>query len=215
MACSTTTCWRSRTCSSRPASRCWCSTCTTPRSRRSGRSQTLMGYHPEAMIVTGVDQTERSRQLLRNAGVPVVQTMDVTDEPIDLNIGLDHGEAGAAAVRYLHELGHTQDRAPHGARRSAGAAAACRIPEADARRSGCRRRGWCRACRGSRTPRWAANCSPRCWRTCRMSRRCSPATTTWRWERCSSASGAGCACPRTSRSSGSTTSISAFRRCRR
>lgn len=70
--------------------------------------QTLMGYHPEAMIVTGVDQTERARQLLRNAGVPVVQTMDVTDDPIDLNIGLDHGEAGAAAVRYLHELGHSK-----------------------------------------------------------------------------------------------------------
>lgn len=68
--------------------------------------QTLMGYHPEAMIVTGVDQTERSRQLLRNAGVPVVQTMDVTDTPIDLNIGLDHGEAGAAAVRFLHAQGH-------------------------------------------------------------------------------------------------------------
>lgn len=68
--------------------------------------QTLLGYHPEAMIVTGVDQTERSRQLLKSAGVPVVQTMDVTDEPIDLNVGLDHGEAGAAAVRYLHGLGH-------------------------------------------------------------------------------------------------------------
>jgi len=70
--------------------------------------QTLMGYHPEAMIVTGVDQTDRSRELLQNAGVPVVQTMDITDAPIDLNIGLDHGEAGAAAVRYLHELGHTR-----------------------------------------------------------------------------------------------------------
>lgn len=70
--------------------------------------QTLLGYHPEAMIVVGVDQTERSRQLLRHSGVPVVQTMDVTDEPIDLNIGLDHGDAGAAAVRYLHELGHTK-----------------------------------------------------------------------------------------------------------
>lgn len=68
--------------------------------------ETLMGYHPEAMIVTGVDQTERSRQLLRNAGVPVVQTMDFTDSPIDLNIGLDHGEAGAAAVRFLYAQGH-------------------------------------------------------------------------------------------------------------
>src|SRR6185312_972259 len=65
-----------------------------------------LGYHPEAMIVAGVDQTERSRLLLKNSGVPVVQTMDVTDTPIDLNVGLDHGEAGAAAVRYLYELGH-------------------------------------------------------------------------------------------------------------
>ena len=68
--------------------------------------QTLLGYHPEAMIVAGVDQTERSRLLLKHSGVPVVQTMDVTDTPIDLNVGLDHGEAGAAAVRYLYELGH-------------------------------------------------------------------------------------------------------------
>lgn len=70
--------------------------------------QALMGYHPEAMIVAGVDQTDRARQLLKNSGVPVVQTMDVTDDPIDLNIGLDHAEAGAAAVRYLHGLGHTR-----------------------------------------------------------------------------------------------------------
>jgi LacI family gluconate utilization system Gnt-I transcriptional repressor len=68
--------------------------------------ETLMGYHPEAMIIAGVDQTERSRQLLKNSGLPVVQTMDVSDTPIDLNIGLDHGEAGAAAVRFLHAQGH-------------------------------------------------------------------------------------------------------------
>jgi len=67
---------------------------------------TLMGYHPEAMIVAGVDQTERSRQLLKNSGVPVVQTMDVSGAPIDLNIGLDHGAAGAAAVQYLYDQGH-------------------------------------------------------------------------------------------------------------
>lgn len=67
---------------------------------------TLLGYHPEAMIVAGVDQTERSRQLLRSSGVPVVQTMDITPDPIDLNIGLDHAEAGAAAVRFLYARGH-------------------------------------------------------------------------------------------------------------
>lgn len=68
--------------------------------------QTLLGYHPEAMIVAGVDQTDRSRELLKNSGVPVVQTMDVTDTPIDLNVGLDHTAAGAAAVHYLYGQGH-------------------------------------------------------------------------------------------------------------
>lgn len=66
----------------------------------------LLGYHPEAMIVAGVDQTERSREMLKSSGVPVVQTMDITDNPIDLNIGLDHGAAGYAAVQYLYDQGH-------------------------------------------------------------------------------------------------------------
>ena len=68
--------------------------------------ETLLGYHPEAMIMAGVDQTERSQQMLRSSGIPVVQTMDVTDRPIDLNIGLDHAAAGYAAVHYLHAQGH-------------------------------------------------------------------------------------------------------------
>jgi LacI family gluconate utilization system Gnt-I transcriptional repressor len=68
--------------------------------------ETLLGYHPEGIIVAGVDQTERARQLLKNSGVPVVQTMDITDTPIDLNIGLDHREAGVAAVHYLYDQGH-------------------------------------------------------------------------------------------------------------
>lgn len=88
--------------------------------------ETLLGYHPEAMIVAGVDQTERSLDLLRHAGVPVVQTMDVCERPIDLNIGLDHEAAGYAAVRYLHALGHrriahlTARLDPRAVRRQAG-----------------------------------------------------------------------------------------------
>jgi LacI family gluconate utilization system Gnt-I transcriptional repressor len=68
--------------------------------------ETLLGYHPEAMIVAGVDQTTRSRYLLKHSRIPVVQTMDIADDPIDLNIGLSHSEAGHAAVRYLYAQGH-------------------------------------------------------------------------------------------------------------
>ncbi|WP_127903582.1 LacI family DNA-binding transcriptional regulator [Solirhodobacter olei] len=66
---------------------------------------TLLGHHPEAMIVTGVDQTPGARRMLQHAGVPVVQVMELTDRPIDINIGLSQVEAGHAALRFLMERG--------------------------------------------------------------------------------------------------------------
>jgi LacI family gluconate utilization system Gnt-I transcriptional repressor len=67
---------------------------------------TLLGHHVEAIIVAGVDQTERARQMLSQADIPVVQTMDMAEHPVDINIGLVHREAGYAATRYLYGLGH-------------------------------------------------------------------------------------------------------------
>lgn len=67
---------------------------------------TLLGQHPEAMILAGVDQTAHARHMLERAGIPVVQTMELTDDPIDINIGLSQHGAGCAATRYLIDLGH-------------------------------------------------------------------------------------------------------------
>ncbi len=67
---------------------------------------TLLSQHPEAMVLAGVDQTEHSRRLLRGAGIPVIQTMELTEEPIDVNIGFSQIEAGRAATRHLLSLGH-------------------------------------------------------------------------------------------------------------
>lgn len=67
---------------------------------------TLLGQHPEAMILAGIDQTDRARRLLEQAGVPIVQTMEITDDPIDINIGLSQHAAGHAATSYLLDLGH-------------------------------------------------------------------------------------------------------------
>lgn len=67
---------------------------------------TLVGQHPEAMILAGIDQTETARRHLRQTGVPVVQTMELADDPIDINIGLSQRAAGYAATRHLIDLGH-------------------------------------------------------------------------------------------------------------
>jgi LacI family gluconate utilization system Gnt-I transcriptional repressor len=67
---------------------------------------TALGQFPEAVILAGIEHTPHARRLLRQSGVPIVQTMEIADAPIDINIGLSHTDAGYAAARHLFELGH-------------------------------------------------------------------------------------------------------------
>src|SRR5262245_30732470 len=67
---------------------------------------TLLGQHPEALILTEVEQTPYARELLEHAGIPIIQTMSLTDKPIDINIGISQYDAGGLATRHLLELGH-------------------------------------------------------------------------------------------------------------
>jgi len=69
---------------------------------------TMLGQHPEAIIVTGVDQTGQARRMLAEAAIPVVQTMELTNDPIDMVIGLSQRDAGYTATRHLIDLGHAR-----------------------------------------------------------------------------------------------------------
>jgi LacI family gluconate utilization system Gnt-I transcriptional repressor len=66
----------------------------------------LLGQHPEAVILSDVDQTPHARRLLEHAGIPVVQTMELASNPIDINVGVSQHAAGHAATRHLLDLGH-------------------------------------------------------------------------------------------------------------
>lgn len=80
---------------------------------------TMLGQFPEAIILAGIGQTAQARKSLQQAGIPVVQTMEMTDAPIDINIGLSQVGAGYAAARHLFDLGHVhvgQISAPHDSR---------------------------------------------------------------------------------------------------
>lgn len=61
---------------------------------------------PAGLIVSGIDQSEAARAILSGLGCPVVQIMDVGDDPIDMMIGFDHREGGRAATRHLIEKGY-------------------------------------------------------------------------------------------------------------
>jgi LacI family gluconate utilization system Gnt-I transcriptional repressor len=61
---------------------------------------------PAAMIISGTNQTTRSRRMLEGAGCPVVQIMDLCADPIDLVIGFSHEEAGRLMTEHLIEEGY-------------------------------------------------------------------------------------------------------------
>jgi LacI family gluconate utilization system Gnt-I transcriptional repressor len=63
---------------------------------------TVLSRRPEGVMLTGVAHTESLRERLKNVGIPVVETWDMTDTPIDMLVGFSHYQIGAAvAERFL------------------------------------------------------------------------------------------------------------------
>ncbi|MEF0864020.1 MULTISPECIES: LacI family DNA-binding transcriptional regulator [Rhizobium] len=65
----------------------------------------LLGQRVEAIIIAGIHHTALSRQLLTQANLPVVETFELSDDPINLNIGMSQEHAGYVATRHLIERG--------------------------------------------------------------------------------------------------------------
>jgi LacI family gluconate utilization system Gnt-I transcriptional repressor len=63
--------------------------------------ESMLRRRPEGMILTGGTHTDRARRMLRNAGIPVVETWDVPPDPIDQVVGFSNTEAMALLVRTL------------------------------------------------------------------------------------------------------------------
>jgi LacI family gluconate utilization system Gnt-I transcriptional repressor len=66
----------------------------------------MLRQKPAGLIVSGIDQNEHSRAMLENAGCPIVQIMDLTDNPIDTIVGFSHHAAGKAMAEHLIESGY-------------------------------------------------------------------------------------------------------------
>lgn len=68
--------------------------------------RTLLSQSPEGLIITGGDQTPACAQLLRRARIPLVQIMELVADPIDMNIGFSHYDAGADVIAHLLAQGY-------------------------------------------------------------------------------------------------------------
>ncbi len=70
--------------------------------------RTLLSQSPEAMIITGGDQTRACQNILQRAHIPIVQMMELLSQPLDMNVGFSHWQAGYDVAVHLMEEGYTR-----------------------------------------------------------------------------------------------------------
>lgn len=85
--------------------------------------EVILSRRPDGIILTGTLHTDASRTRLRANGVPVVETWDLTDDPIDMLVGFSHEQVGAQLGSHLLGQGYErfavlQVGDPRGLRRS-------------------------------------------------------------------------------------------------
>lgn len=68
----------------------------------------LLRRRPEAIVVTGGQHTPRCRRLLQGAGIPVVETWDLPEDPIDHVVGFSNADAARMLVDHLAATGRTR-----------------------------------------------------------------------------------------------------------
>lgn len=70
--------------------------------------RTLLAQSLDGLIITGGEQTEYCRKTLKAVGVPLVQMMEILDDPIDMNVGFSHWQAGYDVAQHLMEEGYSR-----------------------------------------------------------------------------------------------------------
>ena len=80
------------------------------RSREDALLRAIVGRRPDGIVLTGVMHSPEGRRLLMASGIPVVETWDFTDTPIDMLVGLRHEALSAAVCEHLFARGRRRRR---------------------------------------------------------------------------------------------------------
>lgn len=68
----------------------------------------LLAWRPAAMILAGLEHTQRARSLLRDSGTRVVELLDTDGEGIDIVVGFSNRASGIASADHLAARGYRQ-----------------------------------------------------------------------------------------------------------
>lgn len=66
----------------------------------------MLSWRPSGVILAGLEHSRAARAMLDNAGLPVVEIMDVDGEPIDTAVGISHRRAGAEMAGEILAAGY-------------------------------------------------------------------------------------------------------------
>jgi LacI family gluconate utilization system Gnt-I transcriptional repressor len=77
-------------------------------SREDALLEAIVGRRPDGIVLTGIMHSAQGRARLLAAGIPVVETWDITPTPIDMLVGFSHVEVGRAVAAFLHGRGRTR-----------------------------------------------------------------------------------------------------------
>lgn len=66
----------------------------------------MLSWRPSGVIIAGLEHSDASRAMLAQAGIPVVEIMDVDGVPIDTCVGISHRRAGRMMAEAILESGY-------------------------------------------------------------------------------------------------------------
>ncbi len=67
---------------------------------------TFLGWRPDGIFLHRCQHTAGAIRLLHNAGIPIVETGDLTPRPLDMAVSYSNFEAGKAMTTYLLDKGY-------------------------------------------------------------------------------------------------------------
>lgn len=75
-------------------------------SREDALLDAIIRRRPDGIVLTGIMHSAEGRRQLLAAGIPVVETWDLTPTPIDMLVGFSHERIGEAVCHFLHSRGY-------------------------------------------------------------------------------------------------------------
>lgn len=66
----------------------------------------MLSWRPSGVIIAGLEHSDASRAMLKNAGIPIVEIMDVDGEPVDAVVGISHRRAGRKMAQAIAAAGY-------------------------------------------------------------------------------------------------------------